>query len=609
MSASFGLNIIRGWFKEKGKWMHYIYIGMALICCYMTLSQLSAQISKSVRILCYILCLISGMKIKNSVRGIAQIFDTPFKKILYIMLAIYGTFAVTGMYFISVNVSYMIQYPALLYFMLSFVWVYPIVQNEISLLVKTGEKIHVEQCGVRFGKRVILMGILMCPCILFLIAFNPAITSPDSEYCFMAAHQLWQPGFSMMDWHPPFYVFVLNILIKICDSVSFVIVLQCLCFAAVFVDGILFLYQCGVPKKPLFIFYCFISFGISNVIQLVTLWKDIPYMISIMWLTILLIKFVMRQHRYETDSGWHIQFVVAVVFTAFFRQNGILPAVLVIILFPIVTKLTKKKAVSCMLCVLLIACIKGPLYQSMNVTSQPQLKFFSLANDIMYSYYYGGTVSEEALGLINKITENDPEHYTQYNPFWVNYNPNEPKDYSVGEFLRIYFQNVWQNPKLAVKAVMTRNTDIWSIVRPYEEPQSCVNYLDEKRTLEVYPCRSSNILTHKLTVLCEALADNSLFYIFYWRTGIYNLIIIYMAVITWCIHKERRLFYILPFVPVLANLAALFISSGWTDYRYFWPGMTISLFLLFYFIMCIRTQGADNYDRGDGDADKHSGNN
>ena len=207
----------------------------------------------------------------------------------------------------------------------------------------------------------------------------------------------------------------------------------------------------------------------------------------------------------------------------------------------------------------------------------------------MYSYYYNGIVSDEAMEMINKITENDPEHYG-YSAFRVYYNWEEPKDYSVEEFMKIYLRNVWQNPKLAVKAVLTRNTDIWSIVRPAEEPVSCVNHLDVFNDLGVFPDRKDNVLTCILTVLCGRLCNNSLLYIFYWRTGIYNLFTMCMAIIIWCKDKRKKLLHVFPLIPILANLAALFISSGWTDYRYFWPGMTISLFLFFYFVFVMRTQ-------------------
>ena len=56
-----------------------------------------------------------------------------------------------------------------------------------------------------------------------------------------------------------------------------------------------------------------------------------------------------------------------------------------------------------------------------------------------------------------------------------------------------------------------------------------------------------------------------------------------LVVITLCIQKEKRLRFLIPYIPILGNLFSLLVSSGWTDYRYYWPSMTIGLLLLFYF--------------------------
>lgn len=567
------------------RWLKVIYAVAALVCCYLTLEPLAGHISRSIRMVCGLLCVISVLRSGAGADRIKKVFDRPWKKILQALLEMYGTFAMVGMYVLPSGIEPDVKYPAWFFFILAFFWMHPVMKCFIAFLIKTGDTVSVERHETGLKARFLLMGIVLLPCMVFLAAFNPAITTSDSVYCFEAAHQLWQPDFSMQDWQPPFYVFVLNLLLKICDSITFLIVLQCVCFAIVFVDGILFFYYCGFSKKVLGLFYLFIVFGVSNIIQLVTLWKDIPYMVSIMWLTLLLMKFVMMPGKYAGNTGWYIQFVIAVIFTAFFRQNGILPALAVIILLPVVTKFSKKAVTACILCILLMAAVKGPLYRFMNVIPHPPLKFFSLSNDIMYSYYMGDSVSEEAMELINKITDDVPDDFA-YNPYWVNYNPDEPDGYSVMEFLKLYMKNFFEHPRMAVKAVLTRNSVIWSIVKPVDEVAGCVNCLLDhpSHSPDLFPRRAENQLTHILEDFCKWFTERMILYPFYWRTGIYNLLIVCMAVITFCTEAGKKLWNLMPYVPISVNLAALFISSGWTDYRYFWPAMTISLFLFFYFL-------------------------
>lgn len=578
--------------KSK-KIIKYGYMLIALVCCFLTLKQFPWQITRKIRFICYALCLLSLYGRESVPDELGVIFDSFWKKILLVVLEIYAVLSATGMYFLKTTFTYETEYVWFLYFIMSFCWVCPIIQYFIACFIRWSKKTAFSDHKARLSTRWILMGIMMIPCLLFLIAFNPAITTPDSETCLSMAASLWQPDSSILNWHPPFYALVLALLLKICASVSFIIVMQQVCFAAVFVDGILFLYQCGYSKKVLGIIYIFIAFGISNLIQLTTLWKDIPYMISLMWLTLLLMKFVIRHDMYKNNPGWYIQLVIAVIFTCFFRQNGILPALAVVVIFPIAAKFSKKAMLSSIACILLIVLITGPLYKSMNVKSVPHLKFVSLANDIMNSYYEGKDVSEEAMEIINKVTNNNPDGWG-YFPYVVNYNPDEPQGYSTAEFLMIYCENFLRNPKETFMAAAARNSAIWSIARPYDEAASCVNNLSECNGLALYPARRPNSLTQILTDLCNRLTENRIIYLFIWRTGIYNLLILIMIVSTFCAHREQKLFYMMPYAPIAANLLALFISSGWSDYRYYWPSMSISLLLLCYFLFTLRSGFADN---------------
>lgn len=569
------------------KALKYVYMFITLAFCFLTLKQLAGQVVGIIRVFCYILCLFSVYKSDTISNELGEIFDSFWKKVLRTVIEVYATFSIIGMYFLKTTIIYKIEYPKLLYFLMSFFWVCPIIRCFIVFLIRYGNKITFSEHKAKLSTRFILMGIMMVPCILFLIAFNPAITTVDSETCLSMADSIWKPGAEIINGHPPFYALALKILRLAYDSITFLIVVQEICFVTVFVDGILFLYQCGYSRKMLSVFYIFITFGISNIIQLTTLWKDIPYMISLMWLTLLLMKFVMRHDIYKNNISWYVQFVIAIIFTAFFRQNGILPALAVIVIFPIAAKFSKKALLASSTCILLIMFITGPLYKSMNVVSMSQLKFVALANDIMYSYYEGSSVSDEAMEIINKVTSGNPNKWV-YFPYIANYNPDEPSGYSVLEFLKIYCKNALQNPVDAVMAVATRNSVIWSIAKPNDEWAGCVNHLEERNTLSLYPHRVPNRLTNIFADLCNRITNNKVLYVFLWRTGIYNLLIIIMTVVAFCAPKKRKLFHIIPFVPIVGNVAALFIASGWPDYRYFWPSMSISLFLLFFFLFEFR---------------------
>lgn len=567
--------------------IYCLYFLISILASYITLTPLSGQISESIQIILYIGLIFSLVKLESNIKKVSLLFFKRWHKILLFLLEIYSVFSVVGMYILDSTVVYEIRYADIIYLILSYIWIRPIVLAVLAvLLCNMNQWIDNTNQKVSLASKLKLISISLLPCIIFLIGFNPAITSTDSEYCFNLAHKIWSPGFSMTNWQPPFYIFVLNLLIKVCDSITFISILQVIFFSVVFVDGLLYLYQKGVSKKVVIAIYCFITFAVSNIIQLITLWKDIPYMISLMWLTILLIKYVLDKEVYETNSGWHIQITMALVFTALFRQNGILPAFAIIILLPIIFKKTKRLIIVSSISILLLLLVKIPLYNAMNVSPAPQLKFFSLANDIMYSYYRGKPISNGAMEIVNKVTNNDPDNFN-YNAYYVAYNGNEPQGYSTIEFIKIYIKNMLDNPRDSIMAILIRNTDIWSIVKPKDEIPGCVNQIGETNTYmeNVYPFRKTNILTIELEKICNWITNNSVLFVLYWRSGIYNLLIIILALILLLHINRHKIQYALPFIPITMNIFTLCVSSGWSDFRYFWPSMTISLMLLCYFIL------------------------
>lgn len=253
-------------------------------------------------------------------------------------------------------------------------------------------------------------------------------------------------------------------------------------------------------------------------------------------------------------------------------------------LLPAGMKMSKKAIAVSVISILIVFLVKNPLYGWMGVQDAPQLKFFSLANDMMYSYYKGDPVSEEVREIVYKITSGDPAHY-DYHAYYVKYNALEPAGYTVLEFIKIYMENVIRNPGDSIMAVLLRTTDIWSIVKPNDEMVNIAYYTGEyiSPAENLWPRRQDNLLTVTLTGLCGWITGNSVLYVLYWRTGIWHLLIFLLSGIC-CAKagKKERLLYILPFVPVLFHILALAATAGWSDYRYFWPGMTISLLLLCY---------------------------
>lgn len=99
----------------------------------------------------------------------------------------------------------------------------------------------------------------------------------------------------------------------------------------------------------------------------------------------------------------------------------------------------------------------------------------------------------------------------------------------------------------------------------------------------------------------EKITGNSLVFLVYWRTSLY--LTISLIEISILMGKKIKWKYILPFLPMILNYLTLVVSSGWPDYRYYWPCACIGTFLSMYYFaitgneeMNLKEQRGENND-------------
>lgn len=555
---------------------------LVLALCCTTLYALRLQMGVWQRVCYAVLCYLSMQRFPAVWKEIKRQFTGVFERVLLALICVYASFAITGTYYAMSEEQISLIYPDAVHAAISLIWVAPVILFAISQFTARVRNLTLTPMRTGIKMRIFMTVLLLLPCALLLIAFNPCITSYDSQYIYDAAHFLGSKP--MLDGHPPFYTLLVRMCLLLCDSVTFLVALQCIFFAVIFADGICFLLEAGVPRKPVVAFYLLVLFSYSNTIQLVTFWKDIPYMTSLLWLTILLCKIVLMREKYESKAFWYIQLVAALIMVSFIRQNGIAGAAIVLALLPFVLKFRKKILISVAVTVLSIICIKGPVYSALQVAPIPGLKYYALANDILYVYYNVDEVSEETMDLVNEITSNRPEYF-HYSVYYTNYNDASLHDYSPLEFCKVYINTFIDHPAVMLKAVISRNRVIMGVNKAAYEVENLVNYLDEYHDPAYayqYPMRQANGLTHALGKLFRQLSYRPFLRVLQWRTGIYHLLIILTVLIIIVTKKKTWMRPLLPFWPIIMNVFTLFIASGWSDYRYYWPSAIIGCYLALY---------------------------
>jgi hypothetical protein len=156
---------------------------------------------------------------------------------------------------------------------------------------------------------------------LALLALYPAVMSVDSVKQW---HQAKIGVFS--DAIPIFHTAVVRLLQSVASTPTPLAVAQILGLGALVAWSASILYGVGVPQAALWISSLLVALHPINSTMAVTIWKDVPFGLALLVLTLLLFRAVENPDRFAAKSFW-AQLLVANVAILLLRHNG-LPAVL-----------------------------------------------------------------------------------------------------------------------------------------------------------------------------------------------------------------------------------------------------------------------------------------
>ncbi len=556
--------------------------------CFFCFSFLEEEYALSARLIIFAVCYICTIAASAYMADFCALVNSLRYKIAFVFVWLYGTFALVGIGFI--DQSELIVSRTIVHFVLNCIWTFPVMVCGSLILYHIVKYVSKEVLspGGPFSRWVLILmfvGIVFAG-MLMLYAFNPAITSPDSEECYAHAYNIII-GLPIDDDHPFFYKFLLSIFLRIYRSISFLIIVQTIFFAAVFVKGICFIRKLGISKKTCLIIYFFFGLGYNTIIQLSTLWKDIPYTASMLWLIILVAESVC----FNENPGflWCVGFVISSVFVSFIRHGGFAPVFITIILLFLLSNEKKRIGFSVLAVIALSVLIRGPLYKALNVDSGTVsgLKYQALVADVEYVYYNGGQMTDEGAELAQLVADGEDYVYNTWyteNAFW------KINDYPTGKFIKVYFITFLKNPILMSKGIILRNNYLWAFKKPIYGHESCVARLTESHVYEdtvslTIPYRQRNFLTNIFVFFIDGFSWYDLIHSVYWRVGIYTFAILIMIMMIISRLWKRALWFLLPFLPIVINDMILVLSCGGSNYRYYWPNMILCSVLIPYGII------------------------
>lgn len=503
--------------------------------------------------------------------------DCGWKKVVLVVLYAYAAFALAGQRLLIYPLARKLTVTDIFVCLIAVLWFVPVIHSLLYGLERAGRWITGKARPMRTWQFVLLCGLLqLVPLWFNLIAFNPGITSPDSVAC-MLTQEIWHSS----DWYPAFYRMIIRAILWVWNSTYAVILVQHFFWVYVCLELLLYLRKKGLRDSVLICIAIFMGFNAGNYLQVNTIWKDIPYTLSLFWALILLAKLSIDFDGYRRK--WYLYFELVTAMTGIFlyRQNGIVPYLLIAAFALIFLRKNKRVLAAISISAALIFFVKGPVYGYFDIQSVTSGMYIGLSQDILGVYYSGGEVSKETLQMINVMTDYDNDGYS-YNATYAT--QSYDLDVTIPVFIKGYLDTFLKNPVIMTRAVIARQDLLWDIFQGEDALLGCVNYQDTADGFGVwndwYPPRKYVSLYPIAAAAGNCTANSQWISAIEWRCGLLTLL--GLVSFAWMLMKGRIGKKIVLISPILGQMLSLVLSTGWSDFRFFWPCNLLNLALILF---------------------------
>ena len=527
-----------------------------------------------------------------------KLFTDQKTKAAAIILYVYGAFALTGIKLFIYPLNKEISVVDILVFIAAIFWVIPVTKSLFYYFDKLGKKAFKNsgRLSTVIFVAVILL-IILAPLEFNLYINNPGISSEDSISTMIINGKHLQ---GMDDWHPFFYCFVTNLLLRIKDSTYTIIFSQHILYAFVLTDLILYLRKKGLSDTFLYIVTFLFAFNISNYLPVNTIWKDVPYCLVLLWVFVILSKLVIDGELYKKKWLIYVELAIALSVLALIRKNGFVVFIIIALaLIPVIRK-NLKIIGSIALSLVMIFIVQVPLRSHYDVKSTgTRGSHIGLGQDILGAYYGEGEVSERTSRLVADITGYNTNDY-QYMPTWSDQAYDSKATHA--EFIKCYIDTFLRDPVLVTRAVTAREEALWSVCPSDEEALNgaCFYTTMDGRELEgykwndYYPAREETPLFPVVTNLSLLTHDAQILDIFTWRSAVLTFLGLASIVLLFCRKKGKGLITMIS--PVIGQIMGLLLSTGWAEFRYYW-GINMMNFALILMTLIIINQKKESKEK------------
>lgn len=483
----------------------------------------------------------------------------------------YAAFAALGD---SLFFQYEFSAITLMVYLLGVLWMFPLTLEVLALFELLRARLTRAAAPEKHARRTVWLacfGAFAAVWLVYLIAFNPAQMSPDSM-------GMWAEATSgkpiTYQQHPPFVMFLWRLLTYIVPHPMFIALAQIVSFAALCASFMLEFYKRGIRLRALLIFAAVFALLPSSGLMITTLWSNIPYTISLLYLTYAIWRVC------SPDKGKIIPYIniaLALALTWATRPTGFLPAILcaALLLFLSLRKgfkpnLLAAAAAGCAL----IFLIEVPLYSAIvaDDAEEASSPWLTLMDGLQSVVYYGGDLPDETRAFMESYMPlaQWKENYSVYDVNVHSY-PKELSEHSqedgfLGEVFGHYIATLQREPLLLIKNRLSNSNLVWGVAQPKGSYNERVMTGTSSGNIG-FP-HSDNPLTFVLKrILFPVSIAIAPLDILIYRGGVYIILSMLLCVF---LASHKKLHMGILFFPMLGDIMALLIAMDWPVFRNIW---------------------------------------
>lgn len=486
---------------------------------------------------------------------------------------------------------------SIIWFLMVNVFVFPFVYNFLYFF----DNIHIldnkNKDSKKFALRVFLINFIIW--LIIGIAFYPGNITVDSVVQITQA-----TGEAAINGsHPIFSTLYIKWLLSIWNNPFLLILANIIFFSLILTHIYKYLYEQNVNEKFLYISLLVFTLSVNNISMITMVWKDIPFTISMLWLTFELYKIIKEKDEYFKKIINIVFLIISLIFTYFFRQNGMFPFIVVILymLYMLIKSKERLRIISTIVVTfVLVFLIKGPLFSYYAVDDSSG---YSVAGSGSFAakglgalVYYDADISDEDKELISKMGsfEDLKLHYNAYSIDTYSQMPTFNSgidEIGINKLYEAYIRNFFKNPKVIIRDKLDGSNLLWS----YETPADGyiysydygVDFTASVGVLRQFKANyfnkyvpERNFISKAVDIYQKQTENFNITNMIFWRFGF--VLSILLLITYYMITKKVKILYVV--APTAISILFWLVLMNHHSYRYLWF-MFVNTFFIFIFTL------------------------